>query len=129
MATNKAGLDDLDVQIGARLRRARKVRGVSQQTLGDALGVTFQQVQKYERGTNRVSGASLVRISERLEISPLELLGWGGRSEDGLDWTLAGAPGASELLDAYSKIRSPGLRRAMLELARELAAEPAAEDR
>ena len=47
--------DPIDIAVGARIRMRRKSMGVSQQGLADVLGVTFQQVQKYERGTNRVS--------------------------------------------------------------------------
>jgi transcriptional regulator with XRE-family HTH domain len=47
--------DPVDVAVGARIRLLRKMRGLSQQSLAEAAGVTFQQIQKYERGSNRVS--------------------------------------------------------------------------
>lgn len=52
-----------DVMIGARLRLARTLIGMSQEKLGDALGITFQQVQKYEKGTNRIGGSRMAEIA------------------------------------------------------------------
>ncbi|HKV66435.1 MAG TPA: helix-turn-helix transcriptional regulator, partial [Rhodanobacteraceae bacterium] len=66
-----------DRTIGTRLRALRLAKGLSQTALGKELGVTFQQVQKYEHGTNRISGSSLVTICKVLEIKPEELLGNG----------------------------------------------------
>ncbi len=60
-------LRDLDQEIGKRIRVARTLVGMSQTQLGEALGVSFQQVQKYERGANRVSGSSLWNIAEQLD--------------------------------------------------------------
>jgi transcriptional regulator with XRE-family HTH domain len=53
-----------DIQVGANIRRLRALRNMSQETLGDALGITFQQIQKYEKGTNRVSASRLVKMAE-----------------------------------------------------------------
>jgi transcriptional regulator with XRE-family HTH domain len=61
--------DPIDVHVGTRVRIRRKQLGLSQSALADALGLTFQQVQKYERGANRVSSSMLVRIARRLEVS------------------------------------------------------------
>jgi transcriptional regulator with XRE-family HTH domain len=57
----------VDQYIGARMREGRRALGITQESLGD--GVTFQQVQKYEKGTNRVSAARLFQICEALEVS------------------------------------------------------------
>jgi transcriptional regulator with XRE-family HTH domain len=59
----------VDVYIGARMRDGRVVLGMSQAALGEKLGVSFQQVQKYERGVNRVSAARLIDICEALDVS------------------------------------------------------------
>ena len=59
------GPHPVDVAVGARIRTIRKSRGLSQGALGAALGLTFQQVQKYERGANRVSASKLVEIANR----------------------------------------------------------------
>src|SRR5260221_8913824 len=55
--------DPIDIAVGARIRLLRKVRGMSQQALAEAAGVTFQQIHKYERGANRVSTSILSRIA------------------------------------------------------------------
>ncbi|MDK4703871.1 helix-turn-helix transcriptional regulator [Rhizobium sp. CNPSo 4062] len=75
-------IENIDIEVGARIKEFRKIRGVTQTGLADALGVTFQQVQKYEKGTNRVSVGSLVAICRVLHIDPMDLLGvYFGRSE------------------------------------------------
>jgi len=56
----------VDVHVGAQVRMRRKLLGVSQAALGDALGLTFQQIQKYERGANRVSASKLYEIAKVL---------------------------------------------------------------
>ena len=58
----------LDVHIGTRIRLRRVLLGMSQEKLGEALGLTFQQVQKYERGTNRVSASRLAEIARALDV-------------------------------------------------------------
>lgn len=67
--------DPIDVSVGARIRVRRRELGVSQGLLGDHLDLTFQQVQKYERGANRVSASMLVRTAERLRTSVAYLVG------------------------------------------------------
>ena len=63
LAIRKYGPDPIDVTVGAAIRFRRKEIDHSQSALAEALGVTFQQVQKYERGTNRISASMLVRAS------------------------------------------------------------------
>ena len=65
----------LDRDIGARLRNARIRRGLSQEKLAEALGITFQQVQKYEKGANRVACSTLLRACAALRVEPLDILG------------------------------------------------------
>ena len=65
----------MDCAIGSRIRAMRILRGLSQTELANVLGITFQQIQKYEKGTNRVAASTLVIISEALKVSPLEILG------------------------------------------------------
>ncbi|MBB3947089.1 transcriptional regulator with XRE-family HTH domain [Rhizobium skierniewicense] len=60
----------VDIHVGAKIRARRAVVGMSQEKLGDALGITFQQVQKYEKGTNRVGASRLHRIAEVLSVPP-----------------------------------------------------------
>ena len=59
----------VDVHVGARLRRRRTLLGMNQTNLGDALGVSFQQVQKYENGANRISASRLFDLSQILDVS------------------------------------------------------------
>ena len=62
-------LSAVDIYIGARIRRERVALGLSQSALGEKLGVSFQQVQKYENGKNRVSAAHLFEICEAMNVS------------------------------------------------------------
>ena len=59
--------DPIDVHVGAKIRVRRKQLGMSQSALAESLGLTFQQVQKYERGANRVSASMLFKTSQKLE--------------------------------------------------------------
>jgi len=65
---------ELDRCVGARLRATRQHRGLSQSAVAERLGVSFQQVQKYENGTNRMSVSTFVTVAEALGLSPLLLL-------------------------------------------------------
>ncbi len=113
--------DPIDIAVGARIRMRRQLLKLSQGALAEALGVTFQQVQKYERGTNRVSASMLVRIARRLECSVAFLIGEdGGAASDEIAPRLA-LPGALDLLDAFSKIESSQTRRRLLDLMTTLA--------
>jgi transcriptional regulator with XRE-family HTH domain len=60
----------VDVYVGARLRRRRMILGMSQSEMGKLLGVTFQQIQKYENGSNRIGAHRLRLIARVLEVSP-----------------------------------------------------------
>jgi transcriptional regulator with XRE-family HTH domain len=68
----------IDCAIGQRLRAYRLAAGMSQTDVGDHLGVTFQQIQKYEKGVNRLSGARLIAVTELLHVKPELLLGTNG---------------------------------------------------
>jgi transcriptional regulator with XRE-family HTH domain len=59
----------VDIHVGARVRQRRVLLGMTQTVLADALGLTFQQVQKYERGTNRISASRLYELGRVLEVS------------------------------------------------------------
>src|ERR1700689_1524778 len=62
------GPDPIDVNVGSRVRLRRNMLGLSQEKLGDALGLTFQQVQKYERGANRIGASRLLELSRVLDV-------------------------------------------------------------
>ncbi|MBB3937998.1 transcriptional regulator with XRE-family HTH domain [Aureimonas phyllosphaerae] len=70
MTMTKNERDPIDVHVGARLRLVRTSRRLSLEELGRQIGVTYQQIQKYETGSNRISAATLYRISQLFEISP-----------------------------------------------------------
>jgi transcriptional regulator with XRE-family HTH domain len=66
---------EIDKAISARIRKVRNEKGVTQTVLGERIGVTFQQVQKYESGRNRVSAGRIVVIAEALEVPVSKLMG------------------------------------------------------
>lgn len=111
--------EQLDREVGARVRARRRELRMSQTRLGDKLGVTFQQIQKYERGVNRISASALVLVAEALQCRATDLLG----VEDGkakIDWSKFHDNEANAALQAFASIRSPRVRRAVLELMRTL---------
>ncbi len=63
------GISPIDVHVGARVRQRRVLLGMNQTKLGDALGMSFQQVQKYERGTNRIGSSRLYDLARVLDVS------------------------------------------------------------
>lgn len=65
--------DPVDIHVGLKIRAHRALAGMSQSELGDAIGVSFQQVQKYERGANRVSASSLFKIARGLGLADVGL--------------------------------------------------------
>lgn len=113
MATKSA--TDIDKQVGARIRARRQALQVSQGALAEALGITFQQVQKYENGANRVSTGRLAQIAETLKVPVAYFF-------DGLDGTAAAPdiladPRIAKLLSAFTAIESEVLRQALVEMA------------
>lgn len=112
----------IDVAVGARVRLRRDQLGHTQTDLANAIGVTFQQVQKYERGTNRISASRLLQIAGFLKTSGAALLGEDEVGGDPKAPALLGTPGAIELLKAFEKIGSAEHRRGLLAMARSLSA-------
>jgi transcriptional regulator with XRE-family HTH domain len=124
----------VDLHVGARIRMRRRILGVSQERLAEDLGLTFQQIQKYERGANRVSASKLYEIARSLQ-SPVDYffegLGGavgGGMAEDGEPFThdFLMTPEGLELATLFPKIGRQKVRRRILELVRSMAAEDAA---
>ncbi|WP_337187088.1 helix-turn-helix transcriptional regulator [Phenylobacterium sp.] len=118
----EAAADPVDVAVGARIRLLRKVRGLSQQALAEAAGVTFQQIQKYERGANRVSASMLQRIAKTLGVPVAEMFGETSPSSGAVDEVAAllAEPGALELLKAYAGLPRGVSRSALVEFVRSL---------
>ena len=113
----------VDVHVGAKVRARRLELGMSQEKLGDAIGLTFQQVQKYERGSNRIGSSRLVQIANALEVPPTYFF------EGGPGQTKANSKNVSmdyvsnfinsrdglALIKAFSKLPT-SLRRSIVEL-------------
>ncbi|MFI4933259.1 MAG: helix-turn-helix domain-containing protein [Caulobacterales bacterium] len=115
MARDNAGLD---VEIGDRIRGRRLELEVSQKALAAALGVCFQQLQKYERGANRLSASMLVKTAARLETSVAALVGEDGPERiQPIIRAQLGDPGTSELLAVFATIEEREARRALVALA------------
>ena len=109
--------DPIDVAVGARMRLRRKQLGLSQGRLAEALGVTFQQVQKYEVGANRLSSANLVRAAQCLETTVADLMGEApGQTAETSLLHLLRVDGAPELLQGFANISSGKVRRTVLSL-------------
>ncbi len=116
--------DPNDIEVGQRVRAIRLERGMSQEKLGDALDLTFQQVQKYEKGTNRIGAGRLQHIAEVLGVPVADFFAAAaGRTAAGSEslFELADAGGALRLLRAYSKISSPALKQSLMSLAEQIA--------
>lgn len=118
----------VDIHVGRMIRARRKQLRVPQAALGDALGVSFQQIQKYERAANRVSCSALVAIAKRLDCAPADLLPpvEVARDSAGIDTCLdlAGAPHGLEVAQAYLAM-DPLRQKGLLGVVRALTAQPA----
>ena len=110
---------DLDVRLGARLRAERELRGMSQASVAKHLGVQFQQVQKYESGTNRIAPSRLIAYARLLNLPPGALLEDTAR-DCGIPPETAAR--AQHLARLYAAIPDRKQRRALLHMAESLAA-------
>ncbi len=130
------GPSPVDMHVGARIRMRRKVLGYSQQTLANALGLTFQQVQKYERGTNRVSASKLHQIGQFLGVPvayffeglpqpPTVAEGVAGDAVDREVQAFVATSQGLELVVGFARIADPRLRATILELVKAAAASTA----
>ncbi len=123
----------MDVYVGGRVRQRRTMLGMSQEKLGEALGLTFQQVQKYERGANRIGASRLYQISEVLDvsinyffedISPSLTKKRGkaalAEAQAEYDHDPMAKRETLELVRSYYKIKDPKLRRRIFDLIKQL---------
>jgi transcriptional regulator with XRE-family HTH domain len=119
----------VDAEVGAKIRSRRKLLGVSQVVLGKHLGITFQQIQKYERGTNRVSASRLQRIANLLGTTAAVLLGEEDAStlqqsaELKAIEQLLGTPEGAALNRAFARIPHSSVRKSIIALLKTLAAD------
>ncbi len=77
MIENKKKPNPIDIHVGSRIRLRRTMLGMSQEKLGESLGITFQQIQKYEKGTNRVSISTLKLMCKVMDCHPMDIIGEG----------------------------------------------------
>ena len=125
-ATRKRRAGVEDAEIGRKIRALRLQRGLSQSNLGDGIGLTFQQVQKYEKGMNRVSAGRLQRIADMLNIPVTFFYGGMGssakkkRQTSDLGLAFMQTRGAVRLMRAYSEISSRSTKYALVVLAESL---------
>lgn len=123
----------IDIHVGSRLRLRRNMLGISQEKLGEGLGITFQQIQKYEKGTNRVGASRLQAISSILSV-PVAFffedapnadgVAPKGLAEDHSGIYVADFMSSTEGLQlnrAFAKIGDPKVRRRLVELVKVLA--------
>ena len=124
------GPNPVDLHVGARIRMRRKLLGVSQERLADQLGLTFQQVQKYERGANRVSASKLYEIARALQTSVAYFFdGLADTADPGIEMVegrefmqeLVMTPEGLELASLFPKLKRGRVRRRVLDLVKALA--------
>jgi transcriptional regulator with XRE-family HTH domain len=125
-------VNPVDKHVGTRVKMRRKMLGMSQTKLGDGLGITFQQVQKYENGANRIGASRLQHISDILQV-PVPFFFEGAPDLPGQPMRFGGAPSpayVSEFLatndgltltKAFMQIREQRLRRRIVSLVEEIA--------
>ncbi len=135
MAIAKKAPNPTDKHVGARVRMRRMMLGMSQEKLGDALGLTFQQVQKYEKGANRIGASRLQQISHILQV-PVSFFFEGAPNVPGFASRESGdAPSPAYVSDflatsdglaltkAFMGIKNPKLRRRIVDLVEQISGE------
>ncbi|MDR3407379.1 MAG: helix-turn-helix transcriptional regulator [Methylovirgula sp.] len=138
----KKAPNPIDRHVGSRVRMRRILLGMSQEKLGEALGLTFQQIQKYEKGTNRIGASRLQQISRTLNVPPAFFFEGAPMqdetgSENGAVLAAAEPPGSSFVLDfigtaeglhlnkAFARIQDPKVRKRIIDLVTSLASDEA----
>jgi len=128
----KKAPNPIDKHVGSRVRMRRMMLSMSQEKLGGALGLTFQQVQKYEKGTNRIGASRLQQISQILQV-PVAFFFEGAPNDQVPSDGFAEAPSPSYVSDflatsdglaltkAFMEIKEPRLRRRIVDLVEEIA--------
>ncbi len=128
MSMIKSSPDPVDIHVGARVRLRRTLLGMSQEKLGNALGLTFQQVQKYERGANRIGSSRLFQLSRILDVPVSfffdEMDSDTTRKADGMaegnkqvfEVDKLSRRETLELVRAYYKITDPTVRKKIFEM-------------
>ena len=132
MGTKSEGPHPIDIHVGARVKLRRMILGMSQETLGKALGLTFQQIQKYEKGVNRIGASRIFELSKLLDV-PIQYFynGYGnenGAAKDGVDgrsgdrfMDLVNSPEGVQLCRSFSEITDPQVKKRVLDLVKSIA--------
>jgi len=133
---NSRRANPMDVHVGGRVRMRRMLLGMSQEKLGEQLGLTFQQVQKYEKGVNRIGASRLFELAKVLGVpvqffydeaptgvSGLSAPGFAERPSDSYVVDFLGTREGLELNKAFSRISDPKVRKAVCDLVKSLAGE------
>src|SRR5579872_5918956 len=132
----KKAPNPIDKHVGSRVRMRRMMLSMSQEKLGNSLGLTFQQVQKYEKGTNRIGASRLQQISHILQV-PVEFFFKGAPHLAGTSRADGDAPSPAYVSDflassdglaltkAFMRISDAKLRRRIVELVRQIAGDEA----
>jgi transcriptional regulator with XRE-family HTH domain len=130
----KKAPNPIDKHVGSRVRMRRMMLSMSQEKLGDALGLTFQQVQKYEKGTNRIGASRLQQIAHILQV-PVSFFFEGAPHSPGQTHGLGEAPSPAYVSDflatsdglsltkAFMRIKNSKLRRRIVDLVEQIAGE------
>jgi transcriptional regulator with XRE-family HTH domain len=134
--TEKKSPNPTDKHVGSRVRMRRMMLGMSQEKLGDSLGLTFQQVQKYEKGTNRIGASRLQQISNILQV-PVSFFFEGAPNTGQENFGLNEAPSPAYVSDflatsdglaltrSFMRIKDSKLRRRIVDLVEQIAGEDA----
>lgn len=133
----------MDIHVGSRVRLRRMVIGMSQEKLGEQMGLTFQQIQKYEKGTNRIGASRLYHLSQILDVpvqfffedAPFDISGQDSNPKEGFAESRTEAylldflnsRDGLELNRAFVKITDPKVRKRVVELVRALSDDVAME--
>mgnify|MGYP003484935567 CR=1 FL=1 len=137
MIENKKKPNPIDIHVGSRVRLRRNMLGMSQEKLGENLGLTFQQVQKYEKGVNRIGASRLFDLAKVLGVSvqffydeaPVgtrsgtQTIGFAERPSDSYVIEFLGSREGLELNKAFARITDPKVRKSIVDLVKGLAGE------
>lgn len=130
--SRRIGPHPIDTHVGSRVKLRRMILGMSQDALGKALGLTFQQIQKYEKGVNRIGASRLFELSELLEV-PIQFFyddygdavpaGGGFAEPDAAEafMELVNSPEGVQLCRYFAGIKDPKVKRRVLDLVKTIA--------
>lgn len=130
MSADPRSVTEVDEEIGARIRARRQELGFPQSHVAELVGITFQQLQKYEAGQNRVSAATLLRVAAALRVDASELLPGAARKPGARSAKASPEDGmALQLQHAFTRIKSARERRLILDLAKRLGSDAGSKKR